>query len=287
MAAIVIYRQPINRRSAIVCDAMLAGIRHAGDHAVTMVQAAQYVEPIHDVAVFYGLQGRLTGAMADYSRDPNRRAVYIDLGYFGRRDGGKLLGFHKISVDARHPTAYFQNRRHRDARIKQFRLDVRPWREPTQTGHIVLAGMGPKGASAEGHSPGHWEREAVKLIRRHSKREILYRPKPNWPGAQAIEGTTFTKPDSVPLADHLRGAHAIVSHHSNANVEAIVAGIPSFTLGGIATVMGLDDLTKIETPIMPEGREQWLNDLAYCQWNISEMAAGLPWLHMKAEGLIP
>lgn len=288
MSRIVVYKQPVNRRSDITCTAMLAGIRKVeGPTRVIMQQAIQYVEPHHDVAVFYGLHGALTRCMQDYSRDSKRRAVYIDLGYFGRREGGKLFGYHKIAVDARHPTAYFQSTPHKPDRWSRFRMAIRPWRQPARGAPIILAGMGPKGAAAEGLGPLQWETEAVKTIRRYTNRPIIYRPKPNWEGAPPVVGTQYTKPDAVKLDDQVRHSHAIVSHHSNTNVEGLILGIPSFTMGGVATLMGLSDLSKIEEPLLPEGREQWLADLAYTQWSVQEMADGLAWRHMKNEGLVP
>lgn len=285
---VVVYQQPTNRRSGITCAAMLTGIRRLqGPNAVKVISSAQYVSPQHDVAVFYGLHGRLTSVMAAYSKDPQRRAVYMDLGYFGRREGGKLFGYHKISVDSRHPTAYFQNRQHSDSRWKRFKVKVRDWRPEAPNSPIILAGMGPKGASFEGYNPGEWEAEAVRIMRKHTARPIIYRPKPNWPNAPQIPGATYTRPDSIKLDDQIRGAHAIVSHHSNANIEAMVLGVPSFTEGGVGSLVSLSDLAHIETPYMPAAREQFLADLAYTQWSVSEMADGQAWRYLRDEGLVP
>lgn len=287
MARVVIYRQPTNRRSHVVCDAMLAGIRRVGEDDVEIALSTQYTQALHDVAVFYGLAGRLGDVMTTFSASKVRRAVHIDLGYFGRRDGGRMAGYHKITVDDRHPTAYFRSREHSGHRIRQFGIKPAPWREPNPNAPVIIAGMGPKGAAAEGYLHGEWETEAARIIRRYSKRPIIYRPKPNCPGSPAIAGTIYTPPDSVPLLTQLAGAHAIVSHHSNANVEALVAGIPSFTEAGVAMAMGLSDLAMIETPLMPLTRDQWLADIAWCQWSVAEMAEGKPWRHLKNEGLIP
>jgi hypothetical protein len=147
--------------------------------------------------------------------------------------------------------------------------------------------MGPKGAAAEGFGAGEWELRAVQQIRKFTKRPIIYRPKPNWAEARPIPGTHFTRPDSVKLDDQLRHAHAVVSHHSNTNVEAMTLGIPSFTVEGVATVMGCADLSQIEAPLMPEGRGQWLADIAHTQWSVQEMADGAAWKYLRDEGLVP
>ena len=89
-----------------------------------------------------------------------------------------------------------------------------------------------------------------------------------------------------PLADVLHGAHCVVAHHSNVAVEAILAGIPAICPEGVASVMAGHKLKQIEDPPMPSGRAQWAADIAYCQWSIAEMTAGLPWIHLVREGLI-
>lgn len=264
---------------------MAAGIAKAGDRA-WVVSADTYRTPQFDVAVFYGLEDRLRRALKEYPAS-GRHAVYVDLGYWGRIEGGKLAGYHKIVVDGRHPTAYFQRKRHDDARIAHFGLRIAPWRRPKpDSAPILLAGMGSKAAQAENMAPEAWERAAIERIRAVTARPILYRPKPSWKAARPIEGCDFSH-RSVPIEMILGSCHAVVTHHSNVGVDAIVAGIPTFTEEGVARPLRAGELADIERPAFPEGREQWLSDISYCQWTVAEMAAGLPWQHLKAEGLLP
>lgn len=281
----VIYLIPGHQRSKSVCDAMKAGIERVGDR-VRVASSLRYTRPEADVAVFYGLAGRLHRVLREYGDHPKRKALYIDLGYWGRKEGGRFSGYHKISLDDRHPTAYFQARKHDASRADRFDLKVQPWKKGGK--HILLIGMGPKGARAEGFAPREWEREALKRIRAVTKRPVIYRPKPNWENAPPIPGCEFDDPRrATPLEALLRDCHAVVSHHSNACVEALLAGVPIFTEEGVASPMGLSDLAEIERPIFPAGRRQWANDIAWCQWSVAEMAEGLPWRHLKDEGLIP
>lgn len=77
-----------------------------------------------------------------------------------------------------------------------------------------------------------------------------------------------------------------MTHHSNVAVDGLVAGVPCFVWGGVASTMGLQELAAIEAPWLPEGREQWVNDITYCQWSIAEMSAGVPWRYMRSRGLV-
>ncbi len=248
-----------------------------------MISESAFTSACSDIAVFYGMSGRLPRVMKDYKKS-GATAVYIDLGYWGRRDGGRLAGYHKVSVNDRHPTAYFQSVRHPTDRLSKFRIKIKPWRRSGK--QILIAGMSGKGAISQKFQPGEWESLAVEDIKRYSKRPIIFRPKPSCRYGIKIPGCPVSPADQR-IVDALHNCHAVVTHHSNAAVDAILEGIPAFAIRGVATPLALDDLSKIEEPLYPDGREQWAADIAYCQWNLNEMATGQVWRHLKSEGLIP
>ncbi len=276
------------RRSTEIANAMLMGLRRIGE-AAELVPAEDYRRAEWPVVTFYGLGGNLGRAFAHYSANPNLTVVYVDLGYWQRKWPTFWEGHHKISVNSRHTTAYFQRVAHPRNRIEALRhtpIRPQPWRQPTLSDPVLLAGMGDKAAAAEGMTPGTWERRAIKKLRRYTEREIIYRPKPSWKGAEQIPGALYSGPDE-PLTPLLRRCHAVVTHHSNVAVDGLVEGVPAFTVKGVAMPLGLTDTAWIEQPYTGGDRDQWLADVAYCQWSVPEMRAGTPWLHLKSEGLVP
>jgi hypothetical protein len=237
--------------------------------------------PEFDVAIFYGLAGGCGQMLADY-RHRGARAIYVDLGYWGRRKLSRWDGHHKFALNSRHPTAYFQDRPKSASRFSQFRVPIRPWRASGR--HILLIGMSAKAAAAEGYRPEEYERETVEQLRRFTDRPIVYRPKPNWAEARPIEGTIFGKgPD---LAQALVDCHAVVAHHSNAAVDALLAGVPCLCPDGVASVLSGHDLAQIESPPTPDGREQWAADLAWTQWSVEEIERGDAYRYLLEEGLL-
>ena len=275
---VVVYRWPGSRRSCFVADALFKGIGSYGE-SVSLRDARSYSEPEADVAVWYGYSKPI---MEGYRR-AGKKAIYVDLGYWAREG---FTGHHKLAINSRHPTSYFQRRRHSPDRFRKLPVTVKPW---TKSGDfVIVAGMSAKGAAAEGLNAEEWERRAVAELRKHTSRRIVYRPKPNWHSATRIEGTDFQKGhsqgDDVP--DVLRNCHAVVTHHSNVAVDALLAGVPVFCLEGIASVLGKSNLSEIESPIRPEGREQWAYDAAWTQWSVPEMASGAAWRHLREEGLV-
>lgn len=276
---------------------MAEGIAACGDHPI--ITSEQYYQPKDveqaDVCVFYGLEGNTPRLFQDFKS--TKTAVYVDLGYWGRRAGGRWAGYHKVVVNDRHPTAYFQRRPMPPDRLARFHVKpligysgfqhIQAWRP--KSAPILLAGMGDKGAIAEGFRPEQWERDMVEQIRRHTRRPILYRPKPSWKGAKPIEGCGYSSV-LVTAEKELEKAWCVVTHHSNVAVDAMVQGIPAFVASGVASrlcehVSSIDDI-ECPAPKSQVDVEQFCADLAYTQWNIDEMKKGLPWQHLKAEGLI-
>jgi hypothetical protein len=235
--------------------------------------------------VFYGLEGNMPLIFRTFATDPEHRAIYVDLGYWGRREGGRFTGYHKVAVNSRHPTAYFRKPQHDRKRISHFPdLLASPWQ--TTGHHILLAGMGDKGALAEGYQPEQWERQAIDIIRGATERPIVYRPKPSWKKAQPIPGCQTVDSKTRPVELDLANAWAVVTHHSNVAVDGLVAGIPAFCTAGLAAPMSSQKLDRIERPEYPDGRDAWMADIAYTQWTPEEMASGLCWAHLRWEGLV-
>lgn len=260
---------------------MTEGIRRAGGSAQLRASTTYRGSPQSDVAVFYGLALGCSRILADY-RNSGRAAVYLDLGYWTRRITNRYDGFHKLVVNDRHPTAYLMAREHSPSRFQRHGVPLLPWRKDGR--HIILAGMSAKAAMAEQLRPHSWEEQTIRRLRELTDRPIIYRPKPNWKAARPITGAAFD-PDS-PIEKLLKGCHAVVTHHSNVAVEALVAGVPVFCEKGAASLLSPSGLASIERPLMPENRAQWAHNLAWCQWSVAEMTEGHAYRYLLREGLI-
>lgn len=280
------------RARAKVCPAMFEGIKRCGER-VSMLTPDEYTgKPMSQVAVFYGIRGKLKQIMEDY-RNAGLQGVYIDLAYWRRRWRGDRYGFHRFSINHRHPNSYFQQCKHRSDRFNILSIRMgEPKRAKKRGDHILLCGMSEKCAEWEGFQFEEWERSAVERIKAVTDRPIIYRPKPNrFHKYQGLPGTLFRPALGLDLeiTNSLRQSWAVVSHHSNAGVDAVIYGIPTFCEEGVPLAVGSSDFTTIENPYFPDDKErhQWASDVAYCQFNRVEMADGTAWRHFKEEGLVP
>lgn len=277
---VVVYFAQSNSRSVLVGDAMFKGIQRCGQ-AAELISSLRYRRPQHDVALFYGFADGLAQIFREYQA-AGRKVIYIDLGYWGRKNKSKFDGYHKLIRDARHPTGYFQNKPHGPERFRSFGVGIEPWRPDGR--NVVVVGMSGKGAVAEGFAPQQWERQTIDRLRDLTKRPIVYRPKPTWIGARPIPGSIWMKDGEI--SDVLREAYCVVTHHSNVAVDAVLAGVPCICPHGVASVMSAHRLEDIENLIRPPGREQWAYDIAHTQYSMAEMMAGDAWSYLVREGLV-
>jgi len=135
--------------------------------------------------------------------------------------------------------------------------------------------------------PTRWATKVANTLRTMTGRPIHYRPKPSWREAVPIDGTVWSAPPQEPdVYAALAGAHAMVTHGSNACFEAILAGIPVIVLGeAVAKPISSHTLDAISSPLMVSlyERRQWAANLAYCQWTMQEFASGLAWQHLRPQ----
>lgn len=259
---------------------MFDGLRAAGIMTAIREPHDYKGRPSSDFAAFYGLSNGLHRIFRDYAEI--NRLFFADLGYWHRRKRTRWDGYHKVVLNARHPTVYFNTKPRDPSRFASLGVEIKPWRKSGS--HIIVAGMSGKAAAMEGLQPEQWERQTIAALRKLTRRKIIYRPKPNWMGARPIPGSVLDKMTALELA--FEDCHAIVTHHSNVAVDALMAGIPCICPGGVASLLSSHDLADIENPLMPDGREQWACNLAWTQWSLEEMRNGAMWEYFRTERIL-
>ena len=143
-------------------------------------------------------------------------------------------------------------------------LDIKPWNK--NGNHILIFPPSFWLCNMIGTTAKELLENTIEKLKQHTDREIRIRyKKPN--------GVYNT----VPLNKDFENAHAVVSFQSSAAVKAVTKGIPSFTMmdkHSAVLPMSQSDLSKIESPIYPDNRYEWLCNLANHQFLSSEVESG-------------
>ena len=241
-----------------VANAMAEGIVKCGDNAFT-ADSSSVFKPA-DVGLMYGWKHS-----AQIKRYPN--FMYADLAYWSRDT------HYRFSVNGWSPDKYVRGG-HDKSRFEKLGLTIDPWKD--HGSQIIVVGSSRKAAVEHGFGYMKWERDTCNALRCRGLK-IEYRPKPSDKEKTSIHGVGY---DLGSTKDSLFRAKAIVTHHSNMAIDALLAGVPVHCETGAAAAFSVP-LDSIGEPERLEGREQFLYDVAWLQWSLEEMRSGEAWSHLK------
>ena len=255
-----------NKRARYIAQRMARGCRRHGLQVLERERFDGTVEA--DVAVAYGWVHE--PAFTTY-KDAGAQFVYWDLGYWDRRPKDNSMdGHHRVGVND-WDTAEAMLRDCPGDRFK--RLGIEPQEMQKLGNTIIIAGMSEKAAGTHGFAFGQWERETKERLE-GLQYKIVVRPKPN-----------KSAPPQVPIQEALKGVRMLVTHHSNAAIDALIAGVPCYAKKGVGRLASPRELTAeaIDTPYFPSRSErlQLFADIAYAQWRPSEMESGVAWDYIR------
>lgn len=165
---------------------------------------------------------------------------------------------------------------------------------------IIIALQLAGDASLRHNDINEWCKNTVQTLRRHTDRPIEIRTHPgvsdkgwsnheelfrwflfkNFPNVQFVNGK------ETPWEDHILDAYCVVAYTSGMSIDAVLNGIPVIAVdeGNFAWNVGERKLSNIENLTLADSKDvqQWLYNLAYCQWTPEEMESGQCWLHLES-----
>ena len=189
----------------------------------------------------------------------------------------------KVGLNGINRAGYFGEQNNDGSRAASLGLVCKPWR--SDGNFILICGQHDKSLQWQSMPRmSQWVMNTIEQIQRHSKRPIIFRPHPRC-RLDAIEhqykNVYRQDPRQLPgtyddFDMKFDNIWATVSWSSNPGIHSIINGIPAFTgPESLAYIVANNDYAFIETPLQPE-RQQWLNDYAWTEYTVDEIANGLP-----------
>lgn len=190
------------------------------------------------------------------ARAQGREWFYGDHGYFGRNTYFRVT-WNAYQHDGRGDYA--------PGRFLTFHRDVKPWR--TSGSHVLVCPNSEAYFRLHRMDRDRWLADVLATLRQHTDRELRVR----------------YKHTPLEIKYDLADAWACVSFSSMAAVDALIVGVPVFSLAPFASSarMGLSDLAQIESPIYPDDREPFVWALAANQWTLPEILRGVAWRSLQ------
>lgn len=211
----------------------------------------------------YMFQGLMRGADKIYRHaiETERDFYFIDHPYFFRQkniSGTSYLRFVKNDFSISKITNTDRKKYDEFSKVEPETFKIHNWKKDGKK--ILVLPPSYWLCKVIGLSPEKLLNDTVNKIKQYTDRPVVVRYK-------KIAGVLNSKP----LLEDLKDTFAIVSMQSNAAITALLNGIPSFTMFdkySAAVPMSLQDLSKIENPIYPENRVEWLFNL--CNHNYTK-----------------
>ena len=238
----------------------------------------------YDVAVIWSVlwHGQMTKnkQIWDINRRLNKPVVVLEVGGIKRGTTWKV-GLNGINRDA----CFGDYMGHDNSRSDLLALKVKPWR--TDGEYILICGQHDKSLQWQDQpSMSNWFLQTYDEIRKYSDRPIIFRPHPRCRLEHIERGLKHVyRQEPVKIGGSyddfdmgFDNIHATVSHSSNPGIHSILNGVPSFVSThslAYPVANDIDFLHDIENPLMPD-RTEWLNDYAYTEWTVDEIAQGIP-----------
>ena len=193
--------------------------------------------------------------------------LILECGYIngtGRSYTENRLRFISASWNQRHGlSAWTWGQNINGERWQALGIELQPWK---QAGEYVLL--------LEQHC-GDLAAPDVDEFRQEINRECARR---EWP--LSVRPHPSYHHNERTLAEDLADASLAITWCSTAAVEAVIAGVPTYTLGPGSIAAPVTSHSLSDAPYLGD-RIAWANRLAYRQWAMAELADGSAWPHIQ------
>jgi len=259
------------------CEGLDAFLREAGHsvttHEATSVAGRQHAESNTALSIFYGLGGEV-GRIKEEQLAAGKMAAVMEFGYLNRYEyvGVSLLS--QSSTTHNNSGDFLASARKPDDRLLALggqeatepkRSPGRPSKKTSKT--AVILGQVPGDTQLGGVDLETWTRDCISTLQSVGY-EVDFRADPK------------IAPSKETLTEALKRADIVAAVNSTALVEAIQIGTPFICSDHCQYApMATDNIVTPKAKTIEE-RQQFLANLAYCQYNPAEFRDGSAWAHL-------
>lgn len=215
------------------------------------------------------LRGILKKKIINRCWDDGRDFYFMDTGYLGnQRSAVNPMGwkfYHRIVKNNLQHNVIIPRP---DDRFRRLAIQIHDWKKNGRK--ILIAAPDEKPCRFYGIDKDEWVKNTIKIIKQYTDRPIVVRDRTKSRLDRIVHNTL-----KEAMNDDV---FALVTYNSVAATEAVLHGIPAFTLAptNAAEPVASQDLSLIETPYYPdlEKVRAWACHLAYGQFHTSELKNG-------------
>jgi len=191
----------------------------------------------------------------------------------------------------------FNNDNMPDIRKNFFNITPHKFKNHADGDLLILLQL-PGDASLRESDHGEWLLDTVEYIRQITDRNIVIRfhPAMSEKGHENFfrnigtivfknyKNIIWSDGKTKSLHNDLENAGVCITYSSGSAIDAIIAGVPTITVdaGNFGYSISSKFIDDFQSPYIPtdKERDQWLSNLAYCQWSREEMTNGDSFRHL-------
>ena len=263
----------------------------------------EYPERKTDVGIIYG--GARPGGKGVHDIRKNIieecNTVIINETPLLGRTISKSFTWHRIGVDGHLYGQGNFNAKNKDAaRLNKYqnewKLNKRPWR--SDGNHIVIAMQLPGDSSLRKQDLSEWVINTVENLLSKTNKEIRIRTHPafsdddhhqiinlyKYLGKLASPRVKFSYGNIVPWDQDLQNCYCVIAYSSGLSIDAVDNGVPVIAVDQANFVYDIsshyvEDITSLKL-VSDQEKQNWYNELSYCQWSTAEVSQGVVWNHL-------
>ena len=294
---VAIYLATVRDRKQYPLEAFAEGVRACGDDPVVSTGTG-HIDA--DAGVIFGWPDKETPVRA-LPLEWHRRCIVIDGGILppkGADEGQsdlywwwKPYGMFRIGwrtpIDTYDYAIDFNTG---PCRWDKLGYELKPWGKSTTLKYALVCSLSAPDQEYLGMTARDWAWGMVKALRQMGmpNARIAYRPHPEH-AAEAPVPDGVIDARAGQFADWLQDASVVISPFGTHLVEAVIAGVPVYATHELSICRSVSYASLEEVlnkPHYPQpNRTTWAWSLAYAQWTIDEMKAGLPWRRLRTRFL--
>ena len=257
-----------------VFEAFENSISNAGHTIVSNVEEAQ-VHVIWSV-LFHGRMSK-NKQIWDRCIEQGIPVIVLEVGGIKRGTTWKV-GLNGINRDA-----YFGDMGNSSDRARLYSLEIKPWKK--EGDYILIAGQHEKSLQwRDMPRMSQWVMDTIEQVQNTIDKPIIFRPHPRC-RLDAIEhqyqNVRRQHPKHVDQTYDdfdlsFSNIFATINYSSNPGIHSVINGVPAVVgPSSLAYDVAMHNIRELKNPKYPD-RQQWLNNYAWTEFTIKEIADGLP-----------
>lgn len=235
-------------------------------------------------------KSRLRKQIWAHCQKQNKNVAILDCAFVLPENGEHYYSF---GFNGLKRNAYYRNTNCPRDRWDKLGIKLEDWREPKSDQSILVCGQTLNGSSTQNVNIAKWHNYIIQKILDETSRNIIFRVHRNYSRGNNYELLKKKLLDSGrvelsihdeanPLKNDLDRAFLTVVYNTNACVESVIKGIPVYASNMGAMSWEVSNQSKdIITDLATPERQQWANNIAYCQWTLEELRNGKAWKHLR------